>query len=118
MYRSLHTPRVKAFWPYISHFSHFCDKKQLKEGRVGFGSWFEGLHHGEESAVTGTLGDGHITSPARRQGEMNTGAEFAFLFLLSSFIEWSLLHPREVFSSQLNLSGNTFVDMPQGVSPR
>lgn len=62
--------------------------------------------------------DGHITSIARRQGEMNTGAEFVFLFLLSPSIGWSLLHPRDVFSSQLNLSGNTFIDMAHGVSPR
>lgn len=65
------------------NYSHYCgqicDKKQLREGRVHAGSWFESFHHGGKVWQPVTF---HPRSVSREA--MSHDAQLSLSFLFSS----------------------------------
>lgn len=85
-----------------------CDKSLTKthEGKTSLGSWFglktSVVHHGWEGMALGA----------------GCGQEAALAACLLQHMEWCLQHSEWDFPLHLNLSGNTLIDIPRGVSLR
>lgn len=90
-----------------------------QEGRVDFGSWFEGAaHHGRGGAEAGVCGSSYIASEVRKRGGGSAGAQLTPILLsLGSQPMARCCPPSEWVVPPQLISGKAPTDMPR-VSPR
>lgn len=96
------SPPARVHWC-----NHVTDKTQLRQKGLLWPPVFQRRHSGWG------LRTGRIASEVRKQRETNAGAQLILFSIFSPGsqpIEWCHPHPRWVFSLQLNISRNNFID--------
>lgn len=86
-------------------------QKQPKEGRISFGSQFEGMGHPR----TGIHGDGIPRWQVTLHLQSGSRVELTFSLFWSAGPQ---LTPGWIFSPQLTQYRKSFTDMPRGLSPK